>query len=305
MKKQLIICFILLSLLILTTNSVLATQYNYSTIDYPNAYSTQIAGINNYGQFVGWYLNSDGGDAHGFIFDGSGFNAIDVPSATQTYAYGINDSGLISGTYNIDSAWHGFLYNGSGYITIDFPGSSKTQVRGINNSGHVVGEYSDASGIHGFLRDEVGIYSTVDFPGASWTNLEGINDNGKIVGYYNSGSGDTAFQYDYNVDNYVTINNLTIANGINDSGIIVGDSGGSSYVINGDEYSLITYPGASLTDVVGINDSGNIVGWYNDDSGTHGFTATIVPEPISSILFVTGGAVLAGRRYLKRKRGDA
>src|SRR3989338_8268679 len=104
MKKQLIMCFILLSFLILPTNSVLATQYNYSTIDYPNAYSTQIAGINDYGQVVGWYINSSGGDAHGFTFDGSGFNTIDVPSATQTYAYGINDSGLISGTYNIDSA---------------------------------------------------------------------------------------------------------------------------------------------------------------------------------------------------------
>jgi len=42
---------------------------------------------------------------------------------------------------------------------------------------------------------------------------------------------------------------------------------------------------------------------YVDSHGTKGYIVeTVVPEPISSILFITGGAVFAGRRFFCRKR---
>ena len=53
-----------------------------------------------------------------------------------------------------------------------------------------------------------------------------------------------------------------------------------------------------------ISDSGIIVGYSETASGeVHAvmWAPTIVPEPISSALFVIGGTLLAGRRYLRRK----
>jgi hypothetical protein len=80
--------------------------------------------------------------------------------------------------------------------------------------------------------------------------------------------------------------------GINNSGQIVGSfvAGGTFYgfVDTGGSFTTIDVPGASSTQgAFGINDSGQVVGWWFDVTGDHGFVATPVPEPPSSLTLAT------------------
>lgn len=65
---------------------------------------------------------------------------------------------------------------------------------GINNQGDVVGwGYNDTGGPSGLFRDPSGTISTFGVGGGDLTMVNGMNDRGQIVGNYYDGSGIHAF----------------------------------------------------------------------------------------------------------------
>ncbi len=224
----------------------LARGQTFTTLDSPGASSTSLTGINDSGQIVG-------NAPYGFLYSGGSFSSIYVSGSTFTYANGISDSGQIVGSYRYQpgTTQHGFVYSGGTFSTLDVPGSSA----------------------FGNIADD--------------TIANGISSNGTyIVGYYitgpssgpNPGHGFILYGGAYtgfNAPPCTGVADGTSANGVNDSGQVVGSCDSTyGFLYSGGVFSSISYPGASATVPVGINNSGEISGYYTDGSGQHGFVYT-------------------------------
>jgi hypothetical protein len=83
----------------------------------------------------------------------------------------------------------------------------------------------------------------------------------------------------------------TIANGINNSGAVVGtyigaSGGNSGFVESGNSFTNFDVTGASDTFAQGITAHDSVLGYYIDGSGaTHGFTGTTSPFSIFNVTF--------------------
>jgi hypothetical protein len=152
----------------------------------------------------------------------------------------------------------------------------------INDSGDIVGLYfQSGTGTHGFTYNlETKTTTPMDFPGAEDTYAFGNNDSGDTVGKYLINGRSHAFIYDGTT--FTTLfpeeledgeNQESAANDINDLGVIVGEKVGIGGFTHSDGVTApLLGPTGEFAIPWGINDSGDIVGFYTDESfEQHGF----------------------------------
>ena len=128
--------------------------------------------------------------------------------------------------------------------------------------------------------------------GANATVAQGINDTGQIVGGYNS-LGTHGFLL---AGGTLTTLPVALAHAINDTGQIVGLSidavGSHGFLDTAGIFSTIDVPGASITEAFGINDKGQVVGAYAIGGTAYGF----VDVSLNRLCQLRGQAQLAGGR---------
>jgi hypothetical protein len=218
-------------------------QGNYVNENVPGSVQTQVTGLNNRGETVGFWADPNG-DNYGFVehhgrfeqvFDPNGpLPAAGVPSVQQLL--GVNDRRVAVGFYT-DAAGnnHGFTYDihTGRFRAINLPGFTSLTATAIDDDGTVAGFGQDATGnTEGFVLSPNGRVEILTGPqGGRDVQVLGINDDGEVVGSYMDGTGAThGFTWTAH-SGYTTIddpngmkgnNAITVVNGVNDHGQLVG-----------------------------------------------------------------------------------
>ena len=286
------------------TNKQGAKQYifdstSFTPIECNGATALFLEGINNVGQIVGDYYDSNDVE-HNFVlsppYNG---DCVLIPNyqGLRTFVSSINNAGLVVGGYfNSSGVPSGFLYDTKKQVfTQTFSCSGATggvQPAGLNDDGQVVGAYYYTNGNElGFLYNSLGNKSctTVQYPmGGGDTYVYGTNGDTVMAGNYGSQSVSLSFIYNAALGSN-GFSKLDIpdasASGINNNAEVVG----SYYKSKNEEHGfLYEYQSKSLinldypctnaqTEPVAINDKAEVIGFANCSTGTVSFIAS--PKP--------------------------
>jgi hypothetical protein len=248
---------------------------NFTAENFPGGVQTQVTGINNTGETVGFWVDVSGAN-HGFT-DVSGVfesfdDALSSASPVFTQFLGVNDSDEVAGFFmDATGASHAFTEAGGIFTSLVLANSSSSTATDVNNSGEVSGFMTSSSNgdTYGFLNSTLYLY-----PGSTFTQFLGLNNQGLAVGVYQDSSGNT---------HGLVYNSLTgVWQTVDDPFAIAGAGNG--------------------TTINGINDRGQIVGFYvNANDQTIGLIGTSVPEP-GTLSLLVAGALLIGTWSRRRRK---
>lgn len=133
------------------TRRLINGQLTYLNV--PGASGTFASGINDRGQIVGFYTDSNY-SAYAFVYDKGVYTTLDVPDAVNgAAAVGINNWGEVMGNYT-DSSFnqHAFVYHNGVYTTLPTPSDAVSfDFYALNDRGQIIGTYYNGSNVIIFM----------------------------------------------------------------------------------------------------------------------------------------------------------
>jgi probable HAF family extracellular repeat protein len=297
---------------------------------------TVATGLDNAGDVVGKATTSGSNPltTAAFFYNAATQQMINLGTlgGATSVAYGINNSGVIVGQADTASGGtHAFEYaNGTMKDLGSFVSGGRSFAMAINSAGYIAGSADTAVNsvgypIHAMLIDPSGTYHDLGTLGTGLvSNGLAINSSNEVVGFSTLTATDfgTEHAFAYVNGKMMDLGTLggqtSVANGVNDSGIVVGYSniaggGNDAFVYeNGQMIDLNSLlapnSGWTLIAATAINDAGQIVGYgVNPQGQLHGFEVDLasVPEPSSLVLLALGIGAMAcstGIRWIASAR---
>lgn len=235
---------------------------------------------------------------------GYAWQTLPSPSSISNRPTGINNLGHIAGYFVSNEIGHpnkGYIFY-SPYSLVKYELKSfrlepESRITGLNNKGVQLGlswsarrnadQVGDYHAFYWYNADQ----ESVRFPtGCQVGELLGVNDNQVAVGYCADGQGHHD-AYQYSISRNELLSRVTVASGtsvtaaaINNSNSIAGyftDAKRVTHgfvIFRGRWQARLDVPRATVTEALGVNDAGEVVGFYQLGSGTrattHGFLWT-------------------------------
>jgi hypothetical protein len=203
-------------------------QRNVKAQNAPHAVQTQVIGINQAGDTVGFWIDH-AGVTRGFVRRNGHFHSVASPGAGVTQLLGLNDRGMAAGFYQDGAgAPHGFVYDlrHDRFLPVRLPVQADgVTATGINDQGVVTGFYAVGKRTRGFVLSH-GRITELHYGGDSNTQALGVDSAGDVVGSYADTAGHThGFVLSRGKARRVDVphrNGDTVVNGLNDRGQAVG-----------------------------------------------------------------------------------